>query len=378
MCGSVGFLDHFSALEDPRQSWRVAYPLPEVPLLLLCATLSGMEDFTEISLWGRERLAFLRRFLPFDRGVPSHDTLNDIVNAIDGETFKTCFSSWVETLKDAEPDIIAIDGKTSRRAHARAKGISPLHMVSAWASRQRLVLGQEATAEKSNEIRAIPLLLQRLELKGALVTIDAIGAQIDIAATVIERGGDYLFALKGNRPELHAEVEAYFADPANTGSCERHETIDGDHGRIERRMCIAAHDVDWLRSDRRLPGERTFPQLAAIVCVRSEIEREGRLQSETRYILSSAQLGAETFASAVRAHWGVENRLHWVLDVVFHDDLARPRTGFGANNMAIVKHMATNLLRHPKDKHSLKNRRKLACLNDDYLETLIRQTGALT
>jgi predicted transposase YbfD/YdcC len=378
MCGSVGFLDHFSALEDPRQSWRVAYPLPEVPLLLLCATLSGMEDFTEISLWGRERLAFLPRFLPFDRGVPSHDTLNDIVNAIDGETFKTCFSSWVETLKDAEPDIIAIDGKTSRRAHARAKGISPLHMVSAWASRQRLVLGQEATAEKSNEIRAIPLLLQRLELKGALVTIDAIGAQIDIAATVIERGGDYLFALKGNRPELHAEVEAYFADPANTGSCERHETIDGDHGRIERRMCIAAHDVDWLKSDRRLPGERTFPQLAAIVCVRSEIEREGRLQSETRYILSSAQLGAETFASAVRAHWGVENRLHWVLDVVFHDDLARPRTGFGAHNMAIIKHMATNLLRHPKDKHSLKNRRKLACLNDDYLETLIRQTGALT
>jgi predicted transposase YbfD/YdcC len=245
-----------------------------------------MEDFTEISLWGRERLAFLRRFLPFDRGVPSHDTLNDIVNAIDGETFKTCFSSWVETLKDAEPDIIAIDGKTSRRAHARAKGISPLHMVSAWASRQRLVLGQEATAEKSNEIRAIPLLLQRLELKGALVTIDAIGAQIDIAATVIERGGDYLFALKGNRPELHAEVEAYFADPANTGSCERHETIDGDHGRIERRMCIAAHDVDWLKSDRRLPGERTFPQLAAIVCVRSEIEREGRLQSATRYFLS--------------------------------------------------------------------------------------------
>ena len=372
MNGSVGFLDHFRSLEDPRQSWRVVYPLPEVLLLLLCATLSGMEDFTEISLWGRERLPFLRRFLPFGRGVPSHDTLNDIVNAIDGETFKTCFSSWVETLKDAEPDIIAIDGKTSRRAHARAKGVSPLHMVSAWASRQRLVLGQEATGEKSNEIRAIPLLLQRLELKGALVTIDAIGAQIDIAATVIERGGDYLFALKGNRPELHAEVEAYFADPANAGSCERHETIDGDHGRIERRTCIAAHDVDWLKSDRRLPGERTFPQLAAIVCVRSETEREGRLQSETRYFLSSAQLGAKTFASAVRAHWSVENRLHWVLDVVFHDDLARLRTGFGAHNMAIVKHMAMNLLRHPRDKHSLKNRRKLACLNDDYLETLIR------
>ena len=378
MSGSAGFLDHFSALKDPRQCWRVVYPLPEVLLLLLSATLSGMEDFTEISLWGRERLDFLRRFLPYERGVPSHDTLNDIINAIDAETFKDCFTSWVETLKDAEPDIIAIDGKTSRRTHARSKGVNPLHMVSAWASRQRLVLGQEATAEKSNEITAIPLLLQRLELNGALVTIDAIGAQIDIAAAVVERGGDYLFALKGNRPDLRAEVEAFFADPANAADCDRFETTDGDHGRIEKRVCLAAHDVDWLTSGRRTPGERNFPQLGALVCVRSETERDGRLQSETRYFLSSAKLGAKAFASAVRAHWGVENRLHWVLDVVFHDDLARLRTGLGPHNMAIVKHMAMNLLRHPKDKHSLKNRRKLACLNSDYLETLIRQTGALT
>lgn len=378
MSGSVGFLDHFSALEDPRQSWRVVYPLPEILLVLLCATLSGMEDFTEMSLWGRERLAFLRRLLPFERGVPSHDALNDIVNGLDGELFKACFTSWVETLRDDDPEIVAIDGKTSRRTHARAKGVGPLHLVSAWASRQRLVLGQEATGEKSNEISAIPLLLRRLELKGALVTIDAIGAQIDIAATILDRGGDYLFALKGNRPDLLGEVEAFFADPGNAGDCDRAETTDGDHGRIEQRVCLVSQAVDWLRSDRRCAGARDFPGLVCIARVRSTTERDGKTQSETRYYISSARLDAKTMALAIRSHWGVENRLHWVLDVVFHDDLSRLRTGFGPHNMAIVRHMAMNMLRHPKDKHSLKNRRKLACLNEDYLESLVRQKPALT
>ena len=172
---SVSLLDHFSALEDPRQSWKVVYPLPEIMLLVLCATISGMEDFVEIRLWGQERMDFLRRFLPYKRGLPSHDTLNDVMNALDAELFKSCFTAWVEALRDGDPDVVAIDGKTSRRTHDRANGREPLHMVSAWASRQRLVLGQEAVATKSNEIRAIPLLLARLELTGAIVTIDAIG-----------------------------------------------------------------------------------------------------------------------------------------------------------------------------------------------------------
>ena len=207
MAQSIGLLDHFSALKDPREQWRIVYPLPEVLLLLLCGTLSGMEDFVEINLWGRERLDFLRRFLPFERGVPSHDVLNDIVNAMDSKVFQDCFTSWVATLRDSDPDIIAIDGKTSRRTHARSQGREPLHLVSAWASRQRLVLGQEAVTEKSNEIVAIPLLLRRLELKGALVTIDAIGTQVEIAKTIVDGGGDYLFSLKDNWPALRAEVE---------------------------------------------------------------------------------------------------------------------------------------------------------------------------
>ena len=370
-------LDHFSALKDPRQSWRVVYPLPEILLLVLCGTLTGMDDFVEIALWGGERLDFLRRFLVYEHGIPAHDTLNDVINALDPEVFKSCFSAWVEGLREDAPDIIAVDGKTSRRTHARSKGREPLHLVSAWASRQRLVLGQEAIDTKSNEITAIPLLLERLVLTGALVTIDAMGTQSKIAETIVRGGGDYLLGLKANRPALFADVETFFADPAAEVN-GRYDTTDGDHGRIETRRHAVCHAVDWLLSDRRYADEPRFPHLAMIAMVETETERNGKSARERRYYIASAKLDAETFARAVRAHWGIENRLHWVLDVVFHDDLARLRTGHGPENMAVVKHMAMNMIRNPKDKHSLKTRRKLASLNDAYLETLIRQTTALT
>ncbi len=370
-------LDHFSALEDPREPWRVIYPLPEIMLLVLCATLTGMEDFVEIKLWGEQRIGFLRRFLCYDRGIPSHDTLNDVMNALDPGLFKACFTAWVEGLRETEPDIIAIDGKTSRRAHARSKGREPLHLVSAWACRQRLVLGQEAISDKSNEITAIPLLLERLALTGALVTIDAIGTQTRIAETIVRRGGDYLLALKANRPVLFGDVETFFADP-QAGPLDTLVTTDADHGRIEIRRHAVCHHIDWLFSDRRYTDEPSFPHLATIAMVETEVERNGRTGRERRYYLSSADLDAKTFARAVRAHWGIENRLHWVLDVVFHDDLARLRSGHGPENMAVVKHMAMNLVRNPKDRHSLKVRRKLANLNHQYLESLVRQTNALT
>lgn len=375
---SASVLEHFSALSDSRQGWRVLYPLPEILLLVLCATLSGMEDFVEIKLWGEQRLDFLRRFLPYERGIPAHDTLNDVINGLDAELFKTCFTNWVETLREHAPDIIAIDGKTSRRTHARRKGREPLHLVSAWAARQRLVLGQEAVDDKSNEIVAIPRLLERLELTGALVTIDAMGTQIDIAEKIVERGGDYLLALKANRPLLHQEVAEFFDNPPPDMLEPEHNTTDGDHGRIEERRHVVCHKVDWLFSDRRYTGELRFPHLAMIGMVETRVERNGSIERERRYYLSSTKLEAKAFAAAVRAHWGIENRLHWVLDVVFHDDLARLRSLNGPQNMAVVKHMAMNLVRNPKDKHSLKVRRKLANLSPDYLETLIRQTSPLT
>ena len=375
---SSSVLDHFSALSDPRQRWRVAYPLPEILLVVLCATLCGMEDFVEIKLWGGQRIDFLRRFLPFERGIPAHDTLNDVINALDPELFKSCFISWVESLRDSDPEIIAVDGKTSRRCHARAKGREPLHLVSAWATRQRLVLGQQATDVKSNEITAIPLLLERLELTGALVTIDAMGTQAAIADLIVANGGDYLLALKANWPATFADIECFFADPPADLVQTPFETVDNDHGRLERRRHTVCHSVDWLFSDRRYPGEPRFPSLATIGMVETKVERNGKTEHERRYYLSSAKLDAKTFALAVRAHWGIENRLHWVLDVVFHDDLARLRTGHGPQNMAIVRHMAMNLVRNPKDRHSLKVRRKLANLDPHYLENLIRQKTALT
>jgi predicted transposase YbfD/YdcC len=376
MVGTVAkrsLVEHFSALEDPRQAWKVVYPLPEILLLVLCATLAGAEDFVETRLWGRQNLAFLRRFVPFAQGVPSHDTLNDVVNALDPALFKTCFVAWVDELRDAEPDIVAIDGKTSRRTHNRAKGREPLHLVSAWASRQRLVLGQEAADAKSNEITTIPLLLERLALTGALVTLDAMGCQTKIAEAIRARGADYLIAVKTNWPNLHGEIERFFGAPPPF--LDRAVTTDGDHGRIETRRHLVSHDVGWLSTDRRYPGEPRFPGLAAIAMVEAEVERDGRTTLSRRFYLSSALLDAHAFARAVRAHWGVENRLHWVMDVVFHDDLARLRTGYGPENMAVVKHMAVNLVRKASPTTSLKNRRKLAGWDLAYLETIIRQTA---
>lgn len=373
-------IEHFAALQDPRQSWKVLFPLPEILLVVLCGTLAGAEDFVEIKRWGQMHQAFLRRLLPFKAGVPSHDTLNDVMNAIDGALFAQCFTAWVEGLREpapispATPEIVAIDGKTSRRTHDRGKDRGPLHLVSAWASSQRLVLGQQACEAKSNEITAIPLLLERLALTGALVTIDAMGTQTRIAQAIIDRGGDYLLALKDNQISLHDEVRRFLDDPA-TKPHSRFETTDGDHGRIEVRHHVVSHQVDWLTTSRRFPGEPRFPGLAAIAMVEASVERNGSISRERRYYLSSMPLDAKLFAHAVRCHWHVENRLHWVLDVVFHEDLSRLRSGAGPQNMATVRHMAMNLLRAPKDKHSLKVRRKSAAWDTAYLEALLRQSA---
>jgi predicted transposase YbfD/YdcC len=245
-------IEHFSALEDPRQAWKVIYPLPEILLLVLCATLAGADDFVEAEAWGGEHLDFLRRLLPYADGIPSHDVLNDVMNALDAGLFAACFTAWVEGLRAAdavdavdEPDLVALDGKTSRRSHARARGRGPLHLVSAWASRQRLVLGQQAAEAKSNEVTAIPLLLERLALTGALVTIDAIGCQTAIAEKIMSRGADYLLAVKANRPALHGEIARYFTDvPA--ADLDTYATTDGDHGRIEvRHQRSAATSPGW-------------------------------------------------------------------------------------------------------------------------------------
>ena len=367
-------LDHFSKIEDPREAWRVAHPLPEILLLVVCGTIADCDDYDTIAAWGEQRLGFLRRFLPYHHGVPGARWLTLLMNRIDPALFSACFTAWVREVWPDRPELIAIDGKTSRRSHNRPAGKAPLHLVSAFATTGRLVLGQEAVDEKSNETTAIPVLLERLAesgaLKGAVVTIDAIACNASIATAITDAGADYLLAVKANQPTLRAEIEAFFADAPPT-RLDLFSDVDKGHGRIEQRAVTVAREVDWLSGDKHFPGELRLPGVASIIKVASRTELKDRGRFDTRYYISSAALTAQDAAHAVRGHWGIENRLHWVLDVVFKEDMARLRTGHGATNMAIVRHFAINLVRAAKDKKSIKLRRKLAGWADDYLASIL-------
>lgn len=344
-----GLLGHLEALEDPRQACKVVYPLREVLLVVLCGTVSGCDDFVDMAAWGRQHLGFLRGFAPFARGVPSHDTLNDVINALDGELFEDCFAAWVSGLRGAAPEVIALDGKTVRRSGNRRTGARPLHVVPAWATQQRLVLAQEAVADKSNEITALPRLIERVVLPGSLVTIDAIGCQSEVAAPIVAQGADYVLALKANQRGLHASVRRAFEERRLNGDfgLEVAQSTDGDHGRIEVRRHFVLHDTAWLK------GRHDWPKLAAVALVEASVEDGGVISQSRRYYLSSRPLDAGAFGAVVRGHWGIENSLHWVLDAVFGDDLARVRSRFGPRNMALVKRIAVNLLKAPGDRHSL-------------------------
>src|SRR6516165_9129104 len=365
-------LDHLSVIEDPREAWRVAHSLPEVLLLVVCGTIADCDDYETIAAWGKQRLESLRRFLPYHHGVPGARWLTLLMNRIDPGLFSACFSAWVREVWPDRPDLIAIDGKTARRSHNRSIGQGPLHLVSAFATSARLVLGQEAVDEKSTESSAIPLLLERLAaggaLKGAIVTIDAIACNADIAAAVTAAGADYLLAVKANQPTLQTEIETFFQDAP---SADTFTDLDKGHGRIEERTVTVAREVEWLSGDRRFPGERRLPDVAAIIKVATRTELKDRGRFDTRYYISSADLTAEAAATAVRGHWGIENRLHWVLDVVFDEDQSRLRTGHGARNMAVVKHFAINLVRQAKDNKSIRLRRKLAGWDQDYLTSIL-------
>jgi predicted transposase YbfD/YdcC len=367
-------LDHFSEIEDPREPWRVAHPLPEVLLLVVCGTIADCDDYEHIAAWGEAHLAFLREMLPYHHGVPGGRWLTLLMNRIDPGLFSACFTDWVRETWPDRPDFVAIDGKTSRRSHDRGAGQAPLHLVSAFATTARLVLGQEAVSDKSNETTAIPVLIERLAadggLEGAIVSIDAIACNAAIASAITAAGAQYLLAVKSNQPTLRAEIEDYFA----TAPAEILDTAtdwDKGHGRIEERVITVSRETDWLGGDRRFPGELRLPGATTIIKVRSRTELNDRCRTDTRYYISSATLFAQAAAEAVRGHWGIENRLHWVLDVVFGDDQARLRTGHGAKNMAVVRHFAINLVRAVSDKKSIKLRRKAAAWDVRYLASIL-------
>lgn len=362
-------LDHFAVIEDPREAPKVRYPLREVLFLVVSATIADCEDYDEIALWGHNHLDFLRGFSEFHFGTPCADWLRVVMNRIDPELFQACFTEWALALRPDAPKLIAIDGKTSRRTHDRGAGRKALHLVSAWATTERLVLAQEAVDQKENECAVIPEVLDRLDAKGAIVTIDAIACNPAIAKAITERGGDYVLAVKANQPTLFGEIGRYFDDPQ--ARVDVRTDVDKGHGRLETRRYAVSHEVDWLSGDRRYPDEPRFPKLTAIAMVEATVEKAGTVTTMRRLFLSSAPLTPELLEKAVRGHWGIENGLHWVLDVVFGEDQSRLRKGHGAVNMAVVRHFAINAVRLGKGKRSIKSTRKLAGWDPKVLTDLL-------
>jgi predicted transposase YbfD/YdcC len=368
---TVVFLEHFRDLPDVRQPSKVIYPLDEVLLLCLLAVLAGAETFVDIARFGDRKQVFLRRFRPFRQGTPSHDHLGDIFATLDAEQFQRCFVAWVASFTGVSAEVIAIDGKTSRRSIQKAGGKAAIHMVSAFAARQRLVLGQVKVDEKSNEITAIPRLLAMMAIEGAIVTIDAMGCQRTIAQTILDKKADYVLALKGNQGALHEDVALFVAEQKARGfhdsKISRNTTVDGDHGRIETRATTIVHDVAWLQKRHEWPG------LGAIVIVDSTRETANKIETETRLYITSLMLPAEQLGAIVRSHWAIENSLHWVMDMVFRDDECRVRTQHAPANFTTIKHIALNLLRRAPGKDSLRLKRKVAAWDDTFLASVIAQ-----
>jgi len=371
------FLNFFAELPDPRQAGKVIYPLPEILLLCLLAVLAGAESFVEIARFGEKKIALLRRFLPFKDGTHSHDQLGDIFATLDATIFQRCFVAWVASITGVSADVIAIDGKTSRRSADKRKGKAAIHMVSAFAARQRLVLGQVKVADKSNEIVAIPALLDMLAIEGAVITIDAMGCQRDISQKVIDKKADYILALKGNQGTLREDVEVFATEQKANGfkdtKISRQKTVDANHGRIETRTYTVIHDVAWLQDNHEWPG------LKSVVMVESERETPAtakdpaKIERETRFYITSLVWLAGQVAPAIRSHWMVENGLHWIMDMMFRDDECRVRTDNAPANFTTIKHMALNLIRLKSSgkKDSLRVRRKVASWDDDYLASLV-------
>jgi predicted transposase YbfD/YdcC len=362
------FLDYFKDMPDHRQPGKVAYRLDEILLLALLSILAGAEGFTDMARFGQKKLPLLQRFLPFANGTPSHDHLGDIFASLDPHAFRERFVAWVGALTKVPLEVIAIDGKTSRRS-GRKGGKETIHMVSAFAARQRLVLAQTKVSEKSNEIVAIPALLDMLSIDGAVVTIDAMGCQREIARKIVDKKADYVLALKGNQGTLRDDVELFANEQKAKGFADTTisvaRTVDGDHGRIETRNVTVVHDVAWLQERHQWPG------LRGLVIVEAMREIGPKTERETRFYLTSSQLRADKLGPMVRDHWGVENGLHWVMDMTFRDDECRIRTENAPENVVTLKHMALNLARRKKGKDSVRLALKTAAWDDDFLTKLI-------
>lgn len=364
---SSSLLQHFESLEDPRTSYLVEHRLLDIMALTICAVICGAEGWADIEDYGHSKLAWLKTFLALPNGIPSHDTISRLFARLEPSKLQECFVSWVKTIAQlSEGEVIAIDGKSVRHSYDRGKGKGAIHMVSAWASENRLALGQVKVADKSNEITAIPKLLNILDIKGCIVTIDAVGAQKEIAKQIIEQEADYVLSLKGNQGNLHEDVQQLFDWASKTDfkdiEHEVHQTIDKGHGRLEKRRYYLLGNVEHLVDADQWAG------LKRVGMIESERHIEGKPPTtERRYYLTSLDGGVERFAHASRGHWGIENRLHWSLDVVFHEDDSRIRTDYAPENMTLIRKIALNLLTKETSKGSKKRKRLKAGWDNDFL-----------
>lgn len=365
----LSITEHFIDLEDPRLLRKQRHKLIDIVVLAICAVICHADTWVDIEEFGKTRITFFRKFLELPNGIPSHDTFGRVFSVLDAKVFQNHFLSWVRSLiVFTHGQVISLDGKTLRRSHKKEVGKDAIHIVSAWASANRVVLGQVKVSEKSNEITAIPELLKLLALEGCTVTIDAMGCQTAIAEQIRKQGADYVLALKENQDNLYKEVIATFAmgKKENFSSLEhtQYETVEKGHGRIETRRYATITDASVLSY---LNPDRSWKDLSAIGMVESERTIGETTTQETRYYLLSSTKGAAVFAQGVRSHWGIENQLHWVLDIAFREDESRIRNGDADANFAVLRHIALNLIRQDKSKGSVRTKRLKAGWDENFM-----------
>ena len=373
---SLNFLDYFKEIKDPRIERKKLYPINEILLITICGLICGAEGWKDLELFGKQKIDFLKSLLPFKNGVPTDDTFRRFFRALEPEQFKICFINWMKVLQKEHPKLVSIDGKTSRRSHDGVRNQKALHMVSAWCAEQGIVLGQVKTEEKSNEITAIPELLELLSIDKSTVTIDAMGCQRKIAKQIIKKNADYVLAVKENQKALYDEISSFFARhkalkyEGRGYDFSQHEETDRGHGRIEVRKCVAMDSIEWMYEKDKWQG------IQSIVMIESERIIGDKKSIETRYYISSLPAKASQIAAAIRSHWSIENSLHWVLDVSFNEDQCRIRKGNAPENIAIVRHIALNMLKSAKTLfkgHSIKALRKVAGWNNDAINAILQQ-----
>ena len=365
---SPKLLDYFSDITDPRVERTKLHKLEDILAIAICATICGAEGWYEMAFFGQCKQPWLETFLELSNGIPSDDTFRRVISALQPDEFEACFQRWTRAVSNQQGDIIAIDGKTLRRSHDHANGKSAVHLVSAWACENKMVFGQVATDEKSNEITAIPKLLEMLVLEDSVVTIDAMGCQKKIAEKIKESKGDYIFSLKGNHGTLHDEVKLFLDDAiANGGDYDYDCAADDGHGRVERRKVWYSENVQWMQDRQQWQG------LSSFVAVESQRTLGDKVSSERRYFISSLSgMGAESIGRMIRNHWGVENKLHWSLDVSFGEDDCRIRKGFGAENVSRLRRIALNLLKQDETtKCGIKSKRHKAGWDEKYLQKIL-------